>query len=100
MINKLKEIYHTVTQKYFIEVYYLPVVKEGEIPVGQGHLYVAYISGKTDLVQKSKDATIFDFILGYQLINKLKKEFGGAGLNFSLVSLGDVAFIDYVTGNG
>lgn len=97
MLTKLREIINTVTQNYFIEVYYLPAVSAGEIPVGVGHQYVQIKNGVTDFVDDACEATCFDFLLGYQVIKKLKKECKDCqGLEFSLVSESDVAFIEKI----
>lgn len=97
MIEKIKEIFYIVAQKYFIEVYYLPPVPAGEIPVGQGHRYIYFSPhGKVDFVKDPNKATCFDFLLGYQLVRSLKKEFGTNGLEFSMVSVADAMLMSHI----
>lgn len=94
ILDKIKETFVHLTDKYFVEVALLK--KSGTIPETVTKDYVVYdqVSNETDFTKDPNKATCFDSILGITIVNQLKKELAAqTDISVSLVSVSDAMFV-------
>ncbi len=89
----IRQFLHTVADKYYVEITATDGAKP--IPVGIEHKYVFFDpkTGESDFVDDIKKATCFDFVLGYQVANAIKKVIENKDIQIGLISMGDATFI-------
>ncbi len=100
IIQKIKETFHAVKDKYYVEVSYVETAGKA-IPELLDKDYIVYdaVSLATDFTKDPKKATCFDFTMGTLIVSRLKNEFlGDPNIQCNMISVADAHFINDVTG--
>lgn len=100
IIQKIKETFYAVKDKYYVEVSYVETSGKA-IPELLDKDYVIYDSDSlaTDFTKDPKKATAFDYTMGALIVSRLKKEFlGDLNIQANMISVADAHFINDITG--
>lgn len=100
MINWIKNMYHTVTAKYVVQITYVEI-KPGKVPEAVENFFLLYDdkTKQTDFVKEPEKATIFSFGLGTALVKMLRKNKeleGYPNLQIDMAQAHDILFINEV----
>ena len=100
IIQKIKETFHAVKDKYYVEVSYVEIAGKA-IPELLDKDYIIYDAATlaTDFTKDPEKATCFDYTMGALIVSRLKAEFlWDPNIQANMVSVADAHFINDITG--
>lgn len=98
-LEKIKETWHGIRDKYYIEVSYSENKRGVPTVVAKDYLVYNDQTGESEFTTDLKKATCFDFHLGAPIVLSINRQFiVDPNMRASLVSVADAHFINDITG--